>query len=444
MTEAATPHDSSTPLDSSTALDIDIVVPCHDEQGTLAAHVRRLHHFCRTSLPHTWRITIADNASTDDTGRIADDLAAMLPEVHAVHLPLKGRGRALKAVWAASPAAVLVYVDEDLSTDLAALEPLVAPLLSGHSDVAIGTRLAGSSRVVRGGKREFISRSYNLLLRSTMGVSFSDAQCGFKAITRQAADHLLPLCEDDAWFFDTELLVLAEHAGLRVHEVPVDWVDDVDSSVHIASTAAEDLKGMWRVSRGLATGRIPIDPVYDAIGRQPFTAPHVGIVGQLLRFGTIGVLSTVAFALLYALFRPAIGAQTADFLALLVTAIGNTALNRRFTFGVRGRAGAGVHHVQGLVVFGIAWVITAGSLVLLHTTVPGASHGAEVLVLTGANLVATLVRFVLFKAWVFRTRRRPVLVRPGGPTAAVADAAGPLATTATAASAARRVDEPAA
>ncbi|QCR44343.1 sugar translocase [Curtobacterium sp. SGAir0471] len=418
MTEAATPHDSSTPLDSSTALDIDIVVPCYNEQGTLAAHVRRLHHFCRTSLQHTWRITIADNASTDDTARIADDLAAMLPEVHAVHLPLKGRGRALKAVWAASPAAVLVYVDEDLSTDLAALEPLVAPLLSGHSDVAIGTRLAGSSRVVRGGKREFISRSYNLLLRSTMGVSFSDAQCGFKAITRQAADHLLPLCEDDAWFFDTELLVLAEHAGLRIHEVPVDWVDDVDSSVHIASTAAEDLKGMWRVSRGLATGRIPIAPVYDAIGRQPFTTPHVGIVGQLLRFGTIGVLSTVAFAVLYALFRPAIGAQTADFLALLVTAIGNTALNRRFTFGVRGRAGAGVHHVQGLVVFGIAWAITAGSLVLLHATTPGASHGAEVLVLTGANLVATLVRFVLFKAWVFRTRRRPVLVHPTASPAA--------------------------
>ncbi|WJY01748.1 bifunctional glycosyltransferase family 2/GtrA family protein [Curtobacterium sp. 458] len=399
-------------------LDIDIVVPCHNEQDTLAAHVRRLHTFCRTSLHHTWRITIADNASTDDTARIADDLAAMLPEVRAVHLPLKGRGRALKAVWGTSEAQVLVYVDEDLSTDLAALEPLVAPLLSGHSDLAIGTRLAGSSRVVRGGKREFISRSYNLLLRTTMSVGFSDAQCGFKAVTREAAQHLLPLCEDDAWFFDTELLVLAEHAGLRVHEVPVDWVDDVNSSVHIASTATEDLKGMWRVSRGLATGRIAVAPVYDAIGRRPFTPPHVGIVGQVLRFGAIGVLSTVAFAVLYALFRPAIGAQTADFTALLLTAIGNTALNRRFTFGVRGRAGAGMHHVQGLVVFGIAWAITAGSLVVLHATTPDATHGTEIVVLTAANLVATLVRFVLFKAWVFRSRRRPELIRPGTTPAA--------------------------
>ncbi|OIH94310.1 glycosyltransferase [Curtobacterium sp. MCBA15_001] len=408
-------------------LDIDIVVPCHDEQDTLAAHVRRLHAFCRSSLPGSWRITIADNASTDDTPRIADDLAAMLDGVHAVHLPLKGRGRALKAVWGASPARVLVYLDEDLSTDLAALEPLVAPLLSGHSDLAIGTRLAGSSRVVRGGKREFISRSYNLLLRSTMGVSFSDAQCGFKAITREAAEHLLPLCEDDAWFFDTELLVLAEHAGLRVHEVPVDWVDDVDSSVDITSTATEDLRGMWRVSRGLATGRIPIAPVYRAIGRQPFSTPHVGILEQVLRFGAIGVVSTIAFALLYALFRPAIGAQTADFVALLVTAVGNTALNRRFTFGMRGRAGAGRHQVQGLVVFGIAWAITAGSLVVLHATAPGASHGAEIAVLTAANLLATLVRFVLFKAWVFRTRRRPELVTPGtaaaAPVTVVADPA---------------------
>ena len=401
--------ETNQPLD----IDIDIVVPCHDEQDTLAAHVRRLHDFCRTSLQHTWRITIADNASTDDTARIADDLAAMLYGVHAVHLWQKGRGRALKAVWSASPARVLVYLDEDLSTDLAALEPLVAPLLSGHSDMAIGTRLAGSSRVVRGGKREFISRSYNLLLRSTMGVSFSDAQCGFKAVTSTAAEHLLPLCEDDAWFFDTELLVLAEHAGLRIHEVPVDWVDDVDSSVHIASTATEDLKGMWRVSRGLATGRIPIAPVYESIGRRPFTTPHVGILGQVLRFGAIGVASTIAFALLYALLRPALGAQTADFLALLVTAVGNTALNRRFTFGMRGRVGAGRHQLQGLVVFGIAWAITSGSLVLLHATTPNATHGAEIAVLTGANLLATLVRFVLFKAWVFRARRRPQVVQRG-------------------------------
>jgi putative flippase GtrA len=396
-------------------LDLDIVVPCYNEQGTLAAHIRRLHAFLSSSSGPLaglgWRITIADNASTDDTAMIADDLAALLPGVVAVHLPLKGRGRALKAVWSASPAEVLVYVDEDLSTDLAALGPLVAPLLSGHSDLAIGTRLAGSSRVVRGSKREFISRSYNVLLRSTMGVSFSDAQCGFKAIRRPVAEKLLPLVQDDAWFFDTELLVLAEHAGLRIHEVPVDWVDDVDSSVDVTATAKDDLRGMFRVSRDLSRGRIPLDAVYASIGRQPFAVPSPGFWGQVLRFGVIGVLSTIAFAALYWVLQPGLGAQTANFVALLLTAIGNTALNRRFTFGVRGRGGAGRHQVQGLVVFGMAWAITAGSLVGLHAVDQHPGGHVEVLVLTGANLVATVVRFALFKSWVFRANRRSTVSR---------------------------------
>ena len=390
------------------ALDLEIVVPCCDEEATLAANVDRLHLFCRESMRCTWQITIADNASTDGTAGIADDLAARLDGVSAVHLAQRGRGRALKAVWSASPARVLVYVDEDLSTDLAALGPLVAPLLSGHSDIAIGSRLAGSARVVRGTKREFISRSYNLLLRTTMNVSFSDAQCGFKAITRRAAEHLLPLCEDDAWFFDTELLVLAEHAGLRIHEVPVDWVDDPVSSVDIASTARDDLRGMVRVSRGLSSGRIPLAPVYDAIGRHPFVAPPVGLRGQVLRFAAIGIVSTLAYAVLYALLRPDVGPLSANFLTLLVTTVGNTALNRRITFGLRGRIGAGRQQLQGLIVFAFAWGITSGSLVILDAVAPRAGHQVEILVLTAANLVATVLRFIMFKLWVFRsTRRRP-------------------------------------
>ncbi|PZE76679.1 bifunctional glycosyltransferase family 2/GtrA family protein [Curtobacterium sp. MCBD17_019] len=428
----------SAPTDT---IDIDIVVPCYNEQGTLAAHIRRLHSFLSAEPlvagpGRTWRITIADNASTDDTARIADDLAAILPRVVAVHLPLKGRGRALKAVWSASPAEVLVYVDEDLSTDLAALGPLVAPLLSGHSDLAIGTRLVGSSRVVRGGKREFISRSYNALLRTAMGVSFSDAQCGFKAIRRDVAARLLPLVRDDAWFFDTELLVLAEHARLRIHEVPVDWVDDVNSSVDITATAREDLRGMLRVGRDLARGRLPLAEVYDAVGRHPFTTPTIGLFAQVLRFGAVGVASTLAFALLYVVLQPALGAQVADFVALMVTAIGNTAVNRRFTFGVRGAAGAGRHQVQGLVVFGVAWLITAGSLAGLHATAPHAGSGTEVVVLTVANLVATGMRFVLFKLWVFRGRRRQPadgVERPASdvatrPMRAVGDESAPAAT----------------
>src|SRR6185503_9457236 len=180
-------------------------------------------------FPLSWRITIVDNASTDATWATAGALAATVPGVRAIHLDRTGRGLALRSAWLASDARIVAYMDVDLSTDLGALLPLVAPLVSGHSDVAIGSRLARGSRVVRGAKREFISRSYNLILRGTLSARFTDAQCGFKAIRSDVAERLLPMVEDTGWFFDTEMLVLAERAGLRIHEVPVDWVDDPDS-----------------------------------------------------------------------------------------------------------------------------------------------------------------------------------------------------------------------
>lgn len=404
------------------SLSLDIAVPVYNEQATLESSIRRLHAYLTDAVEQTWRITIADNASTDETAAIADRLAAELSGVVAVHLPLKGRGRALKHVWGASPAEVLVYLDEDLSTDLAALPPLVAPLLSGHSDLAIGTRLGRTSRVTRGGKREFISRSYNLLLRRTMSVGFSDAQCGFKAIRRDVARRLLPLVEDDAWFFDTELLILAERCGLRIHEIPVDWVDDPQSSVDIVRTATDDLKGMVRVGTNIARGRIPIESVYAELGRRPFAPPRPpSFFGQVVRFGVVGVLSTVAYALLYLVLQTVVPAQFANFAALLITAVANTWANRRFTFGVSG-PGMVRHQFQGLLVFGIAWALTSGSLLGLHAIVPDASARLQLVVLTVANLVATLLRFVLLRLWVFRASRR-------APAAASVPAPRPLSLT---------------
>ena len=186
-----------------------------------------------------------------------------------VRLEDKGRGRALHAVWSVSDATVLAYMDVDLSTDLAALAPLVAPLVSGHSDLAIGTRLGRGSRVVRGAKREVISRCYNLLLRSTLAARFSDAQCGFKAIRADVAAELLPHVEDTGWFFDTELLVLAERSGLRIHEVPVDWIEDPDSRVEVIATAIEDLKGIARLLKGFSTGEIPVRAIGAQFGHLP-------------------------------------------------------------------------------------------------------------------------------------------------------------------------------
>jgi putative flippase GtrA len=387
---------------------LDIVVPVHNEEVDLEPSVRRLHEHLRGQFPYPFRITIADNASTDATPRIAARLAAELPDVTALRLAEKGRGRALRAAWSASDAQVLAYCDVDLSTDLAALLPLVAPLISGHSDLAIGSRLARSSRVVRGAKRELISRSYNLLLRGTLGAGFSDAQCGFKAIRADVARRLLPLVEDTGWFFDTELLVLAERSGLRIHEVPVDWVDDPDSSVDILATAVADLKGVARLGRALATGRLPLAVLRGQLGRNPRpprAVPGVpaGLPGQLVRFAAIGVASTLAYALLYLLLRGTVGAYAANLLALVVTAVGNTAANRRLTFGVRGSAGAATHQLQGLIVFALGLALTSGALAALHTWAPGAGQAVELLVLIAANALSTLLRFVAYRSWIFRT-----------------------------------------
>lgn len=228
---------------------VEIVVPVHNEEHTVERCVRRLHAYLGETFPYPYRITVADNASVDRTWAVATALAAEIPQVAAVHLELKGRGRALRRVWGASEAEVVAYMDVDLSTGLEAFLPLVAPLLSGHSDLAIGSRLHRASAVVRGPKREFISRAYNVLLRTTLAAKFSDAQCGFKAGRTEVVKRLLAEVEDNAWFFDTELLLLAQRSGLRIHEVPVDWVDDPDSRVDIVRTALDDLRGMARMAR---------------------------------------------------------------------------------------------------------------------------------------------------------------------------------------------------
>jgi glycosyltransferase involved in cell wall biosynthesis len=227
--------------------EIDVVIPVYDERETIERCVRRLHRYLTDELPWSWRIVVADNGSTDGTALAAEQVAAELPGVRVLRLAERGRGRALRAAWSASEARVVCYMDVDLSTDLRALPPLLAPLLSGHSELAIGSRLARGARVVRGPRRELISRSYNRLLRIVLRARFSDAQCGFKAVRADALRTLLPDVRDEGWFFDTELLVLAQRRGLRIHEVPVDWVDDPDSRVRIVATAAADLRGVGRL-----------------------------------------------------------------------------------------------------------------------------------------------------------------------------------------------------
>jgi glycosyltransferase involved in cell wall biosynthesis len=352
---------------------IDVVVPVYDEEAVLERSIRRLHRFLSSEFPFTWRIVVADNASTDATPAIAARLARELPGVELLRLERKGRGRALRAAWSVSGARVVCYMDVDLSTDLRGLLPLVAPLLSGHSDLAIGTRLAHGARVVRGPKREFISRSYNRLLHAALRTRFSDAQCGFKAVRRDVLDGLLADVRDDGWFFDTELLVLAQRRGLRIHEVPVDWVDDPDSRVDVVRTAIDDVRGVARLA----------------------TASRVA------RFMAVGVASTVAYALLFLGLAAPLGAEAANALALALTAVGNTAANRRFTFGLRGRAGLLRQHLLGAVVFALTLGLTGGALAVLHGLDASPARAVELAVLVAASTAATITRFVALRAWVF-------------------------------------------
>ncbi len=374
---------------------VEVVVPVHNEQRTLEASIWRLHGYLTAHFPFAFRITVADNASTDATWPLARKLAEQLPRVRAVHLDQKGRGRALRHVWSGSDADVVAYMDVDLSTGLEALLPLVAPLLSGHSDLAIGSRLARGAAVVRGPRRELVSRCYNLLLRATLRARFSDAQCGFKAGRTEVVQALLPAVEDQAWFFDTELLLLAERGGLRIHEVPVDWVEDPDSRVDVPRTALDDLRGMARVGRRLLTGTTP----------SPAVPAPAGMARQLPRFAAIGVVSTLAYLALYWLLRTQASAMVANAGALLASAVANTAANRRWTFGVRGGRARLRHHLEGLAVFGLGLALTSGALWLLDLVAGDAGRAAEMAALLAANAAATLLRFILLRSWVFHPRR---------------------------------------
>jgi putative flippase GtrA len=377
---------------------LDVVIPVHNEEADLEASVRRLDAYLTAHLPYEARITIADNASTDATWEIAQRLAVELPRVRALRLERKGRGLALRSAWSRSDAAILAYMDVDLSTDLNALLPLVAPLLSGHSHLAVGRRLGSGARVVRSPRREILSRGYNLLLRLALGACFRDAQCGFKALRADVARRLLPAVEDEGWFFDTELLTLAQRAGLRIYEVPVDWIEDQDSRVDLLPTILEDLRGIWRLWRRRQVGLPP--KATAGRGLVP-----TDLARQLVRFSAIGILSTGAYFGIYWLLRDLISAPLANLLSLLITALANTAANRRLTFGVRGRRALARDHTGGLLALGVAIAITTAALAALHAARPDASRLLELAVLGVGNLVATAVRFLLLRAWIYRPHR---------------------------------------
>jgi len=393
MTVLAPPEPGTSPR--HIPLDVEIVVPVYNESAQLEDRITELRHFLDLSFPFRALVTVVDNASTDDTYAVASQLARALPGVVAVHLPRKGRGYALRSAWSSSTAPVVAYMDVDLSTSLSALLPLVAPLLSGQRDVAIGTRLARGAHVVRGPKRELISRAYNLLLKLSVRGRFSDAQCGFKALRRECALQLLPLVKDDEWFFDTELLVTAQRLGLRMSEVPVDWVDDPDSRVQIFRTALNDLRGVWRLSHGQAR----------RMARQRTALPLSSVsqvaADQLFRFAGVGAISTLGYLFLFIAWRPIAGSFGANALALAICTVFNTAVHRELARNMHGPGYKGRFAGVATGLLAISLALTTLALIAAHA-LSGSSLAVTLVALTVANAAAAVLRFAILRAWVFR------------------------------------------
>lgn len=394
------------------ARSIEVVVPVYNEQRSLPGCLRVLHRYLTENIQLDWTITVVDNGSTDATFRVASELADEMTGVLVRHMDSKGRGLALRTAWGESKADIVVYMDVDLSTGLDALVPLIAPLTNGHSDIAIGSRLAPGARTIRGPKREMISRCYNAIIRLSHGARFSDAQCGFKAARTDVIRPLLRHLEDDSWFFDTELLLLAEHNDLRVHEVPVDWVEDADTRVRVTSTAIADLRGLVRVARNKATGIAKV----ANLPRRPDPAPihpnasvtrrETGLLWQILSFSLIGAISTVATLLLYAVFRQFWSPLPSNLVALTVTTLFNTEANRRLTFIGAGNRSTGRAHIQGLVLFALYYAFTSGALLVLHAVVSHPSTRLELAVLLLSSAIGTVGRFVALRGWVFNKHRQ--------------------------------------
>jgi putative flippase GtrA len=347
------------------AAQVDIVVPVTTEQRDLELSIIRLHSFLAGTFPFTAHVTITAAGPHDGTWALARRLADTYPEVSAMRADAASRGPALRAAWAASESEVLAYLDPDLSIDLAALVPLVSPLVAGDADVAVGTRLTPGARPQAGPRREVTSCGYSLLVQAGLGTGLADTQCGFKAITRASARTLLAGTSDTDWFFDAELIALAERAGLRIREVAVNKPGGRD-----LAPRAQRHRARW-------------------------------LRGPLARFAAIGLVSTVAYAGIYLALRQVMPAAAANAVGLLITAVANTAANRRFTFGVGGRAHAVRHQLRGLLAFGAGLALTTGALIILSVADRKAGSSTELAVVIAASIAATLLRFGLFSNWVF-------------------------------------------
>lgn len=374
---------------------IDVAVPVHNDADALNACVARLHGHLAESLPLPWRITIVDSASTDGTWQSAQDLAERFSGVTAMRLEAEGRGRAVRAAWGASAAPVLAYVDVQLSTDLNAFLPLVAPLLSGHSDVAVGSRFSRGARVTHAAGRGRNSRAYGRVLALTLGTGVRDTQCGFKAVRADVARLLLPAVKDNAWFFDTELLVLAERLGLRIAELPVDWTGSPDAPAGGRPLRRHHLRGMWRLAKPLWLRRVNVELGGSVPRRRPVGKGHA-----VFRFLRIAMCCAALYLAVFLALQPAVGAYWANGLTLTVVTLVCGGANRRYGHGSRAYVTSRYRWVKTTAGFvgSLAGTTAVLKILFLSSIKPSLTVQATVATLIAALVISIRLSFVFERA----------------------------------------------
>ena len=232
---------------------INIIIPLYNEGKIIAKTIETLIHFlAQSGFPYEYVITLANNASTDNSLMVCEELTRKFRQVRILDLTGKGKGRAIRAAWTTAEAEILTFMDADLSSDLSFFRSLIDAVVVEGYDLATGNRLGKNSKIInRRFLRSVASRLYNIFIRVLFKTSISDHQCGFKAMSKQAFFSVAPLLEDNAWFFDTELIVMARQQGLKIKPIDIMWSDNTDSKVTLGRTSYEMFRAAWKLKKRL-------------------------------------------------------------------------------------------------------------------------------------------------------------------------------------------------
>lgn len=234
---------------------IDVLLPIYNEEKILDANIRLLFGYCQHHLAGDWQLMLIINGSVDQSLTIAENLAQEFEQIKIINLPTGGKGQALKTGLQYSTAEVAVYMDIDLAVALSALPPLISLVAENKGALAIGSRLLPASQTERSWLRNYSSKLYNWLANTLLRCQISDWQCGFKAMNLDVRQAVVPLIQDNYWFFDTELIALAQKNNLRIAELPVSWSENRyavrQSKIRPIRDGFIFLKNLWQLKKRL-------------------------------------------------------------------------------------------------------------------------------------------------------------------------------------------------